>query len=139
MKSSLQTLQRIQKFNIDEQRKLLTEQLSTEDKLLNDIKTLAEQFEKEKEFARKNIHVGDFGLYTECYLKKRENLETALISVRKKIGEIRNIITELFKEQKTYEIVDDNRKKTQQKEFEAKEQNLLDEIGTNTYIRHRQD
>ncbi len=139
MKSPLRTLQRIQKFNIDEQRKLLAEQLNAEDKLLNDIKILTEQFEKEKEFARTNTNVGDFGLYTECYLKKRENLETTLISVRQKIEEIRNTITELFKEQKTYEIVDDNRKKIQQKEFETKEQNLLDEIGTNAYIRHKQD
>ena len=40
MKSSLQTLTRIQKFQIDEQRKILNEYLAKEEKILNDLKRM---------------------------------------------------------------------------------------------------
>ena len=42
----------------------------------------------------------------------------------------------MFKEQKTFEIVERNRKDQEQHEFEQKEQKLLDEIGTNAYIKN---
>ncbi len=136
MKNSLQTLTRIQKFNIDEQRKLLVEQQTREENLLNDLNNLNTRYEQEKEFARQNANLGDFGLYTKRYLQQREELEVKLAAVRARISEIRDIISDMFKEQKTFEIVDDNRQKTAQKEFDSKEQKMLDDIGTNAYIKH---
>ena len=95
MKSSLQTLQRIQKFNIDEQRKIL------------------------------------------AYLQYREAFERQLAAVRTEIEKVRDKIADMFKEQKTFEIVDDNRQKRREKENNAKEQKTLDEIGTNAYIKRK--
>lgn len=46
-------------------------------------------------------------------------------------------IADMFKEQKTFEIVDDNRQKRREKENNAKEQKTLDEIGTNAYIKRK--
>lgn len=138
MKNSLQTLTRIQKFNIDEQRKLLTEQLTREDELIKALAELNWQFEQEKEFSRTHSAPGDFGLYVKKYMAARDDLETRINAVRQKIAAIREIIADLFKEQKTYEIVDDNRRRAAQKEIDAKEQKMLDEIGTNTYIKHKQ-
>ena len=45
----------------------------------------------------------------------------------------------MFKEQKTYEIVDKNRQEKELKEEELKAQKLLDEIGTNTYIKRNKE
>ncbi len=135
MKDSLQTLSRIQKFSIDEQRKKLNEQLSVEERIVQALKNLNKQFELEKEFAREHGNVGDFGAYVKHYLEQKDSLEQALEMVRFKIEEIKDIITDMYKEQKTYEIVDDNRKKRQAKEEEHKMQQTLDEIGTNTYIK----
>ena len=42
----------------------------------------------------------------------------------------------MFKEQKTYEIIDEHRSKAELKELAEKEQKMLDEIGTNSYIKH---
>ena len=47
MKDSLQTLTRIQKFSIDEQRKKLNEQLSVEERFIQALKNLNKQFELE--------------------------------------------------------------------------------------------
>ena len=81
----------------------------------------------------------DFGAYVKRYLKIRESLENQLVAVRKKIEEVRDIIAEMFKEQKTYEIVDRRRKEAEEKELSDKEQKMLDEIGTNAYIKKHKD
>lgn len=135
MKSSLKTLTRIQKFSIDEQRKKLVEWQTREEKAIQAIKKLNDDFAAEKEFASQNPGLGDFGAYTKRYIKKREAKESELGVIRRKIAEIRDIIADMFKEQKTYEIVDQNRAAREQKEIDNKNQKMLDEIGTNTYIK----
>lgn len=135
MKNSLQTLTRIQKFQIDEQRKILNDYLSKEEKILNDLKRMFLEYEKEKDFAAKQGYIGDFGAYTKRWMQYKDALEQALEDVRRKIAEVRDIISDMFKEQKTYEIVDKNRKEREIKEEELKSQKMLDEIGTNTYIK----
>lgn len=137
MKSSLKTLTRIQKFNIDEQRKILVEYQTEEDQIIHNIKTLEEEFEREKEFSTQNIGVGDFGAYLKRYMLQKEQLEIALAEIQAKIEEVRDKIADMFKEQKTYEIVDDNRRKRSDKEDSDKEQKTLDEIGTNAYIKRK--
>lgn len=137
MNKSLKTLARIKKFDIDEQRKLLVEQQEAEERTVTDLKQLNSKYEEEKKLAQENpLLCGDFGLYTKRYLKLRAALEIKLNNIRRRIEEIRDIIADMFKEQKTYEIVDDNRSRQAQKELAEKEQKLLDEIGTNTYIKH---
>lgn len=137
MKTSLQTLTRIKKFNIDEQRKIMVEYQDVEDKLVNALQSLDEEFIREKKFASQNSGIGDFGAYVKRYMKNREELEFALKDIRKRIEEVRDIIADMFKEQKTYEIVDENRQQRLEKEENNKEQKMLDEIGTNTYIKNK--
>ena len=59
MKSALKTLTRIQKFQIDEQRKILSELQEKQDILQAQLEQLNRDFEQEKEFARNNAGVGD--------------------------------------------------------------------------------
>ena len=80
----------------------------------------------------------DFGTYTKHYLQTKAELEDQLNMIRKKIEEIRDIIADMFKEQKTFEIVDKRRQEQANKELSEKEQKTLDEIGTNTYIKNHQ-
>ena len=72
-----------------------------------------------------------------CYLQYREAFERQLAAVRTEIEKVRDKIADMFKEQKTFEIVDDNRQKRREKENNAKEQKTLDEIGTNAYIKRK--
>ena len=137
MKTSLQTLQRIQKFNIDEQRKILVELQTKEEQLRNNLNRLNAEYERELEFATQNPGLGDFGAYTQRYLQYREAFEAQLAALRTEIEKVRDKISDMFKEQKTYEIVDNNRQKRREKEEAAKDQKTLDEIGTNAYIKRR--
>lgn len=139
MKNSLKTLSRIQKVYIDEQRKLLNEQLDVEEKLNSAIKKLEQELENEKKFSAEHPEIGDFGAYYKRYQSVRAELEDALAQTQKRIEELRDIISDMFKEQKTYEIVDERRIERAQKQEEIKEQKMLDEIGTNNYInQHKQ-
>ena len=138
MNKSLKTLGRIKKFQIDEQRKLLMEKLTKEEEIIKNIQLLDKKFAEEKEFATNNPGVGDFGAYTKRYLKIRQEQEDYLQKVRQEIETIRDKISDMFKEQKTFEIVDENRKKHERFEQEQKDQKMLDEIGTNAYIKNHE-
>lgn len=139
MANALNTLERVKKFEIDEQRQLLVAEQEREEALKLSLKTLNEDYEREKVFAKENPIDFDFGLYTDVYLKKKEDLEEKIKQVEQKIEEIRDVISAIFKEQKTYEIIDENHKRLQQQKQSAQEQKMLDEIGTNTYIKKHQD
>ena len=100
---------------------------------------MAAELEREKAFAGENPQVGDFGSYMKRHIERREKLENMLAGVRRRIEEIRDVISDMFKEQKTYEIVDRNRQERAVKEEEGKMQKTLDEIGTNNYIKHHKN
>lgn len=135
MNKSLKTLSRIQKFQIDEQRKLMAEKLQEEAAVMDNIRQMDRRFEEEKLFAAQNPAVADFGAYTKRYLELRRAEEEHLQQVRQEIELIRDKISDMFKEQKTFEIVDRQRAAAERKETEQKDQKMLDEIGTNAYIK----
>lgn len=138
MTKSLQILSRIQKFKIDEQRKILVEFQNKEEQLQIRLNNLISEYENEKKISTEIGIQADFGTYTKRYLKTKEELENQLLAIRNKIEEIRDIIADMFKEQKTFEIVDENRKKHERFEQEQKDQKMLDEIGTNAYIKNHE-
>ena len=139
MRDSLATLERIKKFELDEKRRLLVAELEREEALKKKLQNLEAEYEKEKAFVEANPGICDFGLYTEQYLKKKRNLEQQISNTQAKIEQIRDVMADIFKEQKTYSIVDDNRRRRRQKEIDAQEQKMLDEIGTNVYIKKHQE
>ena len=138
MKDPLKTLERVKKFEIDEQRRILMLKLQHEEDLQNNRCKLIDDYENEKEFVRHNPTLCDFGAYTEQYLKKLRALERQIADVQREIEQIRDVMSEMFKEQKTFEIVNQNRKNRKIKELAEQEQKLLDEVGTNAYIKHHQ-
>lgn len=139
MKNALATLSRIEKFNINEQRKILTALQEQQDAVRLQLDNLNLQFEQEKEFQRQHSEfTGDFGTYLKKYLETKDKLLQQITHLDTQINQVRDIISDMFKEQKTYEIVDKNRQQRQQHEEDLKLQKQLDEIGTNSYIKHQE-
>ena len=138
MANSLKSLSRVQKFNIDILRKKLNAFLFEEDRLIRSLASLESELAQEKKFSDGNSEaMRSFGSYMKRYLKTKENLEANLAELRKQIDETKDAIIELYKEQKTYDIVDESRQRRKLKEEDAREQSMLDEIGTNTYIKQK--
>ena len=135
MAKSLKVLQRIKKMELDELRRVLSDKVARQDEGKQKLLELNQQYEKEKEFAAQNPLLCDFGKYTENYLKKKRALEQFIASLEKEIEMLRNEMADIFKEEKTYNIIDEAREAQKQKEFNANEQKLLDEVGTNAYIK----
>lgn len=138
MKNALQTLSRIEKFNINEQRRLLVACQEQQDAFQLQLDNLNLSFEREKEFYRRNEMVGDFGAYLQRYLEQKNTLEQQIAELEQQITVIRNKISDMFKEQKTYEIIDSDRHARALHEEDLKIQKQLDEIGTNAYIKHHE-
>ena len=139
MNNALTTLSRIEKFNINEQRKILIALQNQQDDLQLQLDNLNLQFEKDKECQRLNQLLGDFGAYVKKYLAEKEKLETDIKNLEAEIEHVRDIISDMFKEQKTYEIIDKNRQERAQHEEDLKIQKQLDEIGTNSYIKRHEE
>ncbi|MBR1604914.1 MAG: flagellar FliJ family protein [Alphaproteobacteria bacterium] len=139
MKNALQILGRIEKFNINEQRKILVALQEQQDIIISKLSALNQQFELDKECQRQNQLVGDFGAYVKKYLETKESYEAQIASLEQQIEQVRDIIADMYKEQKTYEIIDENRQKRAQHEEDLKLQKQLDEIGTNSYIKHHEE
>ena len=135
MAKSLKVLQRIKKMELDELRRVLSDKVTRQDEIKQKLHELNEQYEKEKEFAAQNPLICDFGKYTEDYLKKKRALEQVIAMLEEEIEQLRNEMSDIFKEEKTYSIIDEAREAQKQKEFNANEQKLLDEVGTNAYIK----
>ena len=139
MKSPYVTLSRIKKFELDEKKRLLAAELEQEEIHVKKLQNLNENYAREKEFASTHPELCDFGLYTEQYLKKKRALERQIETIRRRIEALRDEMSAIFKDQKTYDIVEENHQKQAQKEAEAQEQKMLDEVGTNAYIKKHQD
>ena len=77
MKSALKTLTRIQKFQIDEQRKILSELQEKQDILQAQLEQLNRDFEREKEFIAKSYHVKPEDLEIYCL----KHIQVAKISL----------------------------------------------------------
>ena len=77
----------------------------------------------------------DFGAYTEQFLKKKQVLENKISNLEKEITQIRDAMSDIFKEQKTFEILIKAHMKEKQKKLDEAEQKMIDEIGTNAYIK----
>ncbi len=135
MAKSLKVLQRIKKMELDELRRVLSDKIARQDEGKHKLQELNQQYEKEKEFAAQNPLLCDFGKYTENYLKKKRALEQFIAALENEIEQLRNEMADIFKEEKTYNIIDEAREAQKQKEFNANEQKLLDEVGTNAYIK----
>ncbi|MBQ9235775.1 MAG: flagellar FliJ family protein [Alphaproteobacteria bacterium] len=136
MSKALKTLERVKKFELDEQRRRLALKLDNLAKLQTALHHLNSDYEKEKEFVSRQPALYDFGAFTAQYLKKRRALEESIEKAEADISQLRDIMADVFKEQKTFEIIDNIQQKAKQKMLDDAEQKMLDEIGTNAYIKH---
>ena len=136
MAKDLKALIRLQKWHVDERRKILGQLLKNEAEAMQAIKMMERQHEKEKEIASSDPMLArGFDAYLSYYMKKLKQYNLALANIRRDIEIARDAVADEFKRLKTYEISQKNREIKEQYELDQKEQKALDEIGMNL---HRQ-
>lgn len=133
----LKTLIRLSKFHVDERRRVLVALQNAEDKVLAEIATHANRLKEEQRLAAGDATgVGYlYGSYHRAWMDRRDNLDRSLAALRQQIEAARDALAQAYREQKTYEITQQERDRKEQEDRNRKEQSFLDEMGQQMHQR----
>ncbi|RED53585.1 flagellar FliJ family protein [Aestuariispira insulae] len=135
MSKTLDTLVRLNQFDVDERRRELKVIQEEEDRLIAEIASLDLRIEEEKNTARQQPE------YAVAYVRFLNWARAEKVRIHGKIGALqpllehaRDKLAEAFAELKKAEITRDNRREQEMQDQKNKEQQELDELGME---RHR--
>ncbi|MEZ5758047.1 MAG: flagellar FliJ family protein [Emcibacteraceae bacterium] len=134
MAKGLKGIIRLHKWQVDEKRRQITELEVMRGELLEKLNKLINELENEKEaFSRSTVVSINFANYASSVMKRRENLEASVTEIDVSIENMKDELSEAFKELKKYEIVEQRALERKRQEEKRREQERLDEISLNMY------
>ncbi|MBI1273281.1 MAG: hypothetical protein GC131_04260 [Alphaproteobacteria bacterium] len=137
---SIATLIKLQKSRVDEQRQILAEQQSILDRIEQEVVQLATQQAIEQEAVRAAPETSStYGAFVKWATERARQLEVARFAAVAAVEQAREVLAELFEEQKRYEIVAANRAAEEEKEKLKQEQGELDETAVMNYERKQRE
>jgi hypothetical protein len=137
---SLSTLIKWQKTHVDEQRVILAKLQEKLDAVEQAIADLEQEKLQEQASAKKNPEKAvTYGAYVKEAIRRGEMLQKQRWAVEEAVTGARDKLTELFEEQKRYEIAEANRIEIDEKKERQRETAELDEIGGVTHGRQKGD
>ena len=116
--STLQSLIRLHRFQLDERRRQLADldQLAT--KLRQERERLDVEQQVEQSIAAQSVEAGQtYGTYARTLIERRRRLDQSLAEVEQQIVQARDGLAEAFQEVKRYEITADNRDRQQRQKL----------------------
>jgi flagellar biosynthesis chaperone FliJ len=132
----LETLIKLQKTHVDEQRLMLAKLHEQLQRIEDKMAALHTQQEKQKELLHKNPDMGlTYGNYLENSLKRMELLEKEKSTMKYAIELALDKLAALFEEQKRYEIAQKQREEEAIRQEAARETKVLDEVGSVGFVR----
>ncbi len=136
-KKTLHTLIRVRKWEVDEKQRALGLLLRDEEKILEFQAALVRELAEEKALVSQipGNERTTFEPYVRRWAQRRDNLASVLILLRQKIEGAREELAEAYRRLKTFEITQDQRDVTEEKEENRVEQMTLDEMGLELYRR----
>ena len=134
---SLNTLARIQRWDLDRLRREMNELQKLRDDLIRRDEKLVHILSREAELAEEGKGEADYALFAQRIGEQRDSLAVSVAEVDRNIDVKQIEVSEVFQEIKRYEIVEKRVLQRQQREEERRDQARLDEIGLNTHIRQR--
>ncbi|MGO1117886.1 hypothetical protein ACTL6U_04245 [Rhodovibrionaceae bacterium A322] len=136
MSSSLPNLMRLNRWKLDEKRRLLGEMEKMAQRIEQDIQNLDATIEREKEIATTSPQLAQgFTAFYEASMQRRGNLETSLQQMQQKIELARDEVAQSFRELKKYELAHANMEKKKKDKIARKEQAFLDDLGLELHRR----
>tara|TARA_R110002072_G_scaffold727_15_gene5352 strand:- start:7315 stop:7737 length:423 start_codon:yes stop_codon:yes gene_type:complete len=136
MSSSLPNLMRLNRWKLDEKRRLLGEMEKLAEQIQQDILALDQAVEQEKAVATNSTQLATgFTAFYEAALQRRENLKTSMAQVMGKIDQAREEVAQSFRELKKYELAHANMEKKKKQKLSRKEQSFLDDLGLELHRR----
>ncbi|MBL4601933.1 MAG: flagellar FliJ family protein [Emcibacteraceae bacterium] len=134
MAKGLKGIIRLHKWQVDEKRRQITDMEVMRNGLQAKLEKLNTDLEREKEDLAKSKVVNiNYASYASAVMKRRENIEASITEVNVSIENMKDELSEAFKELKKYEIVEQRALEREKFEQKKREQERLDEISINMY------
>ena len=135
---SLATLIKLQKTRVDEQRLALVRLQARLEEIEKSIAMLEIKKAREQGVAQENAEArATYGAFLKAAVREGRELEKQRQIAEAAVEAARQRLTELFEEQKRYEIAEAARIEAERKEERRKETMELDEVGGVTHARKR--
>jgi flagellar export protein FliJ len=137
---SLLTLIKLQKTRVDEQRQHLAKLQEAQDSIQNQIAELEIIKTREQISAQDNPEArATYGAFLKANVTKGRELEKERQAVEIAVEIARDKLSELFEEQKRYEIAQASREEDDARAERRAERIDLDEIGSVTFVRKKSE
>lgn len=134
MAKGLKGIIRLHKWQVDEKRRQISELEIMRGELMDKLNKLFNDLENEKQaFSKSTVVSINFASYASSVMKRRENLEASITEIDVSIENMKDELSEAFKELKKYEIVEQRALERKKQEEKRREQERLDEISLNMY------
>lgn len=133
---SLQTLIKLQKQRVDEQRVILAkmhDNLNNVNKLI--VLHKKDMLKQQKLLNEDSSYGLTYGEYLKAAHKKSQDLEQKRRAAEQAVHIALEKLAEVFEEQKRYEIAEASRKLAARKEEEKRDTQFLDEVGSVSFAR----
>lgn len=134
---SLNTLARVQRWELDRLRREMNELHKLHDDLTRRDDDLADLLAREAVLANQDNGEADYALFAQRVNEQRESLTVSLLDVNANIEAKQEEVQEVFQEVKRYEIIEEQMLKRQLQAEARRDQTRLDEIGLNSHLRQR--
>lgn len=124
---------RFRKWELDEQRRDLAILLSERAEIVELLEKLDAEMLAQKSMAQSDLGSMTLGAYIEGARKKRAWIVDDIREKDQEIEEKQDIVSDAFKELKTFEIADQRQKDRVRKKMDSQEQDELDELGRQAF------
>lgn len=128
--SSFKTLIRVQKWQLDEKRRALTELQNLEDRLRGEIDRLAEEMRAEQDTARNDFNASfTYAAFARGAMERRRRIDDSIRQVQEQIVAAAEQVAEAYQDLKRYELAEEERLKREREKQKHKEELMMDETA----------
>lgn len=137
--SSLTSVIRLHKWQLDEKRRALAELQNLHDRLLSELDRLREEIHHEQETARTDQSVAfGYASFARAALDRGRRLQQSIAQVETQITVATDEMAEAFQELKRYELAEEERLRREREKLRRKEEAMLDETALVGFRRRQQ-
>ncbi len=137
--SSLKTIIRLHKWQLDEKRRALSELQNLRDRLTDELVRLREMVRHEQETARNDPAVAfGYAAFAKAARERDHRLQESIAQVDRQIATATEEMAEAFQELKRFELAEEERLKREREKIRRKEDAMLDETALVGFRRRQQ-
>ena len=137
--SSLKTIIRLHKWQLDEKRRALSELQNLRDRLTDELARLREMVRHEQETARNDPAVAfGYAAFAKAARERDQRLQESIAQVDQQIVTATEEMAEAFQELKRFELAEEERLKRERAKIRRKEDAMLDETALVGFRRRQQ-